>query len=106
MQLTKEISQIECFDALWTTKLSNNGLYFQISCSNNNGSISTFAPYPITAGSFHYQPVFPFTQPIKVSEDLWGGKLRKLDFPLKFTIEILSIIPVNEFDMLNIYDEG
>ncbi len=90
----------------WGTKLSNTGLYFQITCLNNNGNLSTSPPYPITAGPFHYQPVFPFTQPIKVPEDLWEGKSFKLDFPMQITIEILSSIPIIEFHMLIIYDEG
>jgi Fic family protein len=90
----------------WGTKLSNTGLYFQLTSSNNNGSSFTSVPYPIAAGPFHYQPVFAFTQPINVPEDLWEGKSFKLDFPMQVTIEILSSIPIIEFDMLIIYDEG
>jgi hypothetical protein len=50
--------------------------------------------------------VFTFTQPIKVPENLQEGKSLKSDFPMQLTIAILSSIPMIEFDMLIIYDEG
>ncbi len=90
----------------WGTKLSKTGLYFQITCSNNNGSVSTSAPYPIAASPYHYQPVFPLNQPILVPGNLRDGHPFKSDFPMQVSIEILSSTRVIEFDIMIVYDEA
>jgi Fic family protein len=89
----------------WGTRLAKTGLYFQITCSTNKGSVTTSAPYPIAASPYHYQPVFPLNQPIHIPANVLKGNSYKSDFPMQVIIEISGSTPVIEFDIMIIYDE-
>lgn len=90
----------------WGSRLSKTGLYFQITGSNNSGSIATSAPFPISPSPHHYQPVFVLSQPINIPGNLWVNTPFKSDFPINVRVELLSSMAEIEFDVMIVYDEA
>ena len=90
----------------WGGRLARTGLYLQITCSNNKGTMVKSSPYPISAGPHHYQPVFILSQPIDIPGNFWDDTPYKSEYPIQVTIELLSSTPDFDFDVMLVYDEG
>lgn len=90
----------------WGGRLARTGLYLQVTCSNNKGTMVKFSPYPISAGPHHYQPVFILSQPIDIPRNFWDDTPYKSEYPIQVTIELLSSTPDFDFDVMLVYDEG
>ena len=88
----------------WAGRLARTGLYLQVTCSNNNGTMVKSSPYPISSGPHHYQPVFVLSQSIDIPRNFWDDTLYKSAHPIQVTIELLSSTP--DFDVMLLYDEG
>jgi Fic family protein len=92
----------------WFKKLSDQGLFLFIQCTNRKGEISRnqylLAPYTTP---YHFQPVFTLFAPIVLPNTIINGTVYQYDYPIQVEIELQgSVAPeYYSFDVLVVYDE-
>lgn len=90
----------------WSTRLATEGLYIEVTCHNNRGSMVSQS-YSIMAYNHptYYQPVFTLSShPINISSDLWDKKPIANDYPIKAVVELKGSVPEFTFDVKVVYD--
>lgn len=91
----------------WSTRLSQNGLYFTIKAQTSKG-ITISQPYSIGAYNdpTYYQPVFIVNPNIVIPDQLGNNGVFKMDYPIKGSIELSGSVEKFDFDVMLVTDQG